>query len=359
MKTIIIILLLFIISCENEENRSLELKKCIKSTDCSEYFECKFNIDLNENEGLCVERTKCNHSFECDNNRTCQKDYELEENFCGNKKNISFFTENLKEGFLYKTYNEKIEISYPQGEYFFELLNGNLPPGLNLEKNGTISGIPEKTGIFYFKVKVTNAPENSKIFYGVKSIEKNFKIKINENDLCNMECSEYQYCNQNGICLESKVPENLTRIYLKNNEVYQGTLIAIYDHSVWWWNNKENLYTYALFIPENFRNDLYDESIVFIESNQIDKLINSSNFLNTKTYDNFLKNKKITLKLPFKEEVFVINGNEGYHKKESGYGDFAYDFVINDSNGNNHKSSGNSNEDYYIYNKPVYSPVSG
>jgi len=350
------IVVFLILSCGNETDKSYIIEKCVKPSDCNDNFECKFN-DLQALDGECSKRIDCEYSYECDNNRTCQKDYDLNKNFCGNNKRFSVFTKSLNNAYLYKEYFQKIELSYPQGEYFFSIIKGELPKGINLSKNGVLSGLADdEIKEYSFTIEVLNAPENSNIFYNYKKLEKEFTIKLFDNDPCNYKCNEYQICNNdNQTCEETAIPSGLTRIYTENNDIYQGNLISVYDHSKWWWDSSDE-FTYALFIEDGFQNT-GDRSVMIISSYQINKIETSSNYLSIENYLNFLKTNNFLLKLPFNEEVFVIEGNEGYHKEESGYGDFAYDFVINDVNENNFQNDGLNNEDYYIYNKPVYLPI--
>jgi len=360
MKFFLSFLILFLfLSCSDDANDIIEVKKCVKSSDCKDNFECKFN-SFESIEGECSQRILCEYSYQCDNNRTCQKDYNLNENFCGNISKFSIFTNELPKAYLYKNYNQKIELSYPQGEYFFNIADGELPSGISLSKNGVLSGLPDdELKEYSFTVEVINAPENSNVFYSYKKAQKTFIIELNDNDPCNYLCNEFQYCNiETQECEDTPVPDNFTRIYTKDDAIYQGVLISVYDHSKWWWDSSDE-FTYALFNEDKFLDDREDSSIKIISSYQIDKIESSSDYLNIEPYDNFLKTEGIVLNIPFKDEVFIIQGNEGYHKEESGYGDFAYDFVINDNAGNNYQNEGINNEDYYVYDKELYLPADG
>jgi len=77
------------------------------------------------------------------------------------------------------------------------------------------------------------------------------------------------------------------------------------------------------------------------------------------TYRQFL----IDHDLGFKSEIIpgadVLTGNEGHHKLERMFGNFAWDLGILDSHGKLHSGSGLRLDDYYVFNKKVYSPVKG
>jgi hypothetical protein len=150
----------------------------------------------------------------------------------------------------------------------------------------------------------------------------------------------------------------MTRIYTNNGEVYQGVLIAEYNHNIWWWDSSDE-YSYALFIENDFQEAPYDKSIKIFSSLDVSYIKSSNTYLNISEYDDFLKNNDMTLDLPLKDDVFVVVGNEGYHLEESGYGDFAYDFIKNDEYGNSYQNDGINNEDYFAWNEPVYLPVDG
>ncbi len=81
------------------------------------------------------------------------------------------------------------------------------------------------------------------------------------------------------------------------------------------------------------------------------------------TLDYFLSSQdrfstEVTVSLPFSGHWTVWQGVDGGWTHQ-GIWKYAYDFVITDINGETFKNSGRYLEDYYCYNQPVLSPVTG
>jgi murein DD-endopeptidase MepM/ murein hydrolase activator NlpD len=64
-------------------------------------------------------------------------------------------------------------------------------------------------------------------------------------------------------------------------------------------------------------------------------------------------------KLPMGGHLKVLTGNNGHHKHERMYGDYAFDLAPVDDKGRHYMGQGNQNSDYYGWDKHVSSPLSG
>lgn len=76
-------------------------------------------------------------------------------------------------------------------------------------------------------------------------------------------------------------------------------------------------------------------------------------------YKKFLKKAGLYFKNHLVEDASVLTGNEGHHKFEKMYGNFAWDIGILDELGSQFDHDGKELYDYYIFNKDVLSPLSG
>lgn len=67
--------------------------------------------------------------------------------------------------------------------------------------------------------------------------------------------------------------------------------------------------------------------------------------------------------LGFKNEIIpdadILTGNSGHHKFEKMFGNFAWDLGVLDEDQNQFRGAGLLLEDYYVFDKAVYSPVTG
>ncbi len=68
---------------------------------------------------------------------------------------LTTLDEDLSEGFIYVEYEDTIHALGGGGAHTFALAGGNLPPGLTLAADGTISGVPSDTGSYTFTVAVS------------------------------------------------------------------------------------------------------------------------------------------------------------------------------------------------------------
>lgn len=148
-----------------------------------------------------------------------------------------------------------------------------------------------------------------------------------------------------------------TILHLHGGATVQGALTSIYDHSAFW--DASTRKTYGIFDASRFRPYPQDESIRFFGSQEIESIENVG-LLPAPAFVSFLRREGIVLARPPLDGVsFVIEGNEGYHLQEDGYGNFAWDLVKMFPDGARFKNAGEENADYATWNEPVYLPTDG
>ncbi len=199
-----------------------------------------------------------------------------------------------------------------------------------------------KTG-FCKELNIVHLFENNDVYCSDKIDNDNDNLT----DCFDIDCFEMTVC-------ENK-PINV-KITTENNEI-TGELIAVYNANLWWESKSQLLY--AVFNSEKFAQYPNDKSIEFVYDDEI-LSIEELNYSIILSYDEFVKENNIfTDGSPFKETSYIITGNNSYHFEENGFGNFAYDFTMTDSKGKIYNNDGLNNEDYLVFGKDVYSPVSG
>lgn len=76
-------------------------------------------------------------------------------------------------------------------------------------------------------------------------------------------------------------------------------------------------------------------------------------------YKELLKKRNLFFKNDLVEDADVLTGNEGHHKYEKMFGNFAWDIGILDERGSQYKGLGKELNDFYVFGKEVVSPLSG
>lgn len=148
-----------------------------------------------------------------------------------------------------------------------------------------------------------------------------------------------------------------TILHLVGGETVHGALTSIYDHSAFW--DASTRTTYGIFDEARFHPYPQDESVRFFGSQEIASIENLR-AAPSPVFVDFLRRQGIVLKRPPLDGVsFVIEGNEGYHLQEDGYGNFAWDLVKTFEDGSRFKNAGAENADYATWNEPVYLPTDG
>jgi len=88
--------------------------------------------------------------------------WNIEKWYIGEENSLSITTEsNLPNSFVNKPYLKFLDSSGGSGFYKYQLLSGNLPPGLILNQSGTIYGVPNTRGTYNFIVQVTDRDGNT------------------------------------------------------------------------------------------------------------------------------------------------------------------------------------------------------
>ncbi len=153
-------------------------------------------------------------------------------------------------------------------------------------------------------------------------------------------------------------PPTWTVVQRTNGDEVRGEQLAIYNHNLWW--DPEPRWTIALFNPERFAAYPLDRSLTFLSSDDILTLTQEPAPANTPSYRDFLKAKAMNMaQSPLAQSAYIITASESYHKEEWGYGDFALDLVQTDDHGRWFTNQNQTNEDHFIWDTPVLSPISG
>lgn len=155
-------------------------------------------------------------------------------------------------------------------------------------------------------------------------------------------------------------PVVLTQFELSYGTV-QGQLIATYDHTTWW-TDPTGEFTYALFDPEHFEAYYADDRSIRLVSS-LDVVSMSSELSaspHPESYRDLLRREGITIeRVPVDGVAEVFTGHTSYHLDEDGYGNFAWDLVSTDADGQRFTGDGDNVEDFLIWGTDVFLPTSG
>lgn len=77
------------------------------------------------------------------------------------------------------------------------------------------------------------------------------------------------------------------------------------------------------------------------------------------TFKNYLREKGLFFKNELVKDAFILTGNEGHHKFEKMYGNFAWDIGLLNEDGKQFNHQGKLLEDYLIFGAEVVSPLKG
>jgi hypothetical protein len=137
---------------------------------------------------------------------------------------------------------------------------------------------------------------------------------------------------------------------LENGEKFFGELIERYEDR--WFYEERQADTFILFFNPGeeklFR--FYPEAEV--------KSLNTFE-INFSLYKNYLKKNNLFFKNAVVPGSDILTGNEGHHKHERMFGNFAWDLGKLDEAGSQFKGQGLKNEDYYVFGMKVFSPLAG
>ncbi len=151
---------------------------------------------------------------------------------------------------------------------------------------------------------------------------------------------------------------NWVSITLDDDSEIEGEIVSTYELSRWWQGGEGLLY--AVFDPRKFAPYPNDLSLRFIPSTEVVSIAQTSTPATNVPYLDFLRDRDIFIQRPpFDDTSFVLTGNDSYHLEEDGFGDHAWDFEITDDLGKRHTGDGSINEDYFVWEAPVRSGVTG
>jgi hypothetical protein len=148
-------------------------------------------------------------------------------------------------------------------------------------------------------------------------------------------------------------------VEMGDGEVFEAQLIETYDHRVWWWDVADRT-TLAFFQPAEYAAFPEDASFRFETLADVESMQDAAVDDVDECYLDFIERRAFTIDaLPLQDSSQILMGNEGYHRYEGGYGDFAWDFTLTDEDGARFTGDGTANTDYLVWEQPVVAPVSG
>lgn len=143
------------------------------------------------------------------------------------------------------------------------------------------------------------------------------------------------------------------KIVMNDSKKYSGELIERYEDRWFYESSGEETQKFIL---------LFNAS----KPNQKFNLINIKNIrslrsfrMKTSRYRDYLVKNNITFKNHLVNDSIVLTGNNGHHKFERMFGNFAWDISKSDELGRTYLNSGDELSDYYVFNEPVVSPING
>ncbi len=154
------------------------------------------------------------------------------------------------------------------------------------------------------------------------------------------------------IPFQTRAAFNLT-IELSDKSLVTGEFIEIY-HDRWFYEQAGPHVAkfILLFEVNNNKPDFY-----FHPLEQVKRVLRMKE--QPSKYKRYLKEHNLYFKNHLVSDASVLTGNEGHHKLEKMYGNFAWDIGILDENKSQFEQDGSELENYYIFEKDVLSPLSG
>jgi hypothetical protein len=135
---------------------------------------------------------------------------------------------------------------------------------------------------------------------------------------------------------------------IKNDgSIVSGELIGKYEDK-WFWE----------FEAKNHYLALYQNEKIFVVNQSDIQSVSKEDSLISKYQEFLLSNKLYLSGAPLRGWNYVSTGNEDHHLHESMYGNFAWD-IIKVKAGLAFKNFGQHNEDYFVWNQELFSPISG
>ena len=154
------------------------------------------------------------------------------------------------------------------------------------------------------------------------------------------------------------VPQTHVAALFPGGEWLSGELIASWNQLEWWDAADERYH--ALFVGDAFTDTISDQSIRVLARSALSALKTAGTTISGPSYQQFMRQHGFVIgQVPLDGKVLVITGNEGYHREENGYGDFAWDLVRSDENGLRYSGWGIYNQDFHVWDHAVYLPTAG
>jgi len=144
---------------------------------------------------------------------------------------------------------------------------------------------------------------------------------------------------------------------LKNDSIVWGEHLETYEDRWFYQEAGDHVARFELLFDTSKTTDAETSAFSFISQKDIKKEFcwkneDSNYYRYLKTQDLFFKNKLV-------KKAAVLTGNEGHHKFEAMFGNFAWDIGILDERASQHQGDGTELEDYYIFGAEVLSPLKG
>ncbi|MEM9191026.1 MAG: M23 family metallopeptidase [Myxococcota bacterium] len=145
------------------------------------------------------------------------------------------------------------------------------------------------------------------------------------------------------------------RIALRGGAVIRGEVFATYDHRIFW--DPEDRTSIGVFREDQFAGFPNDRSVTVLDEATI--VSREDDGVVRRSFARFRRSEGIVMRqLPLRGVNYIITAGESYHLEENGYGHFAWDIVRN-RDGARFANRGESNEDYFVWDEPVYLPTGG
>ncbi|TNF24980.1 MAG: M23 family metallopeptidase [Deltaproteobacteria bacterium] len=142
-------------------------------------------------------------------------------------------------------------------------------------------------------------------------------------------------------------------VEMRDGSFRWGELVERYEDRWFYEPAGEHVASYILL----FKTKEGKPQVDFLNENEIKKSFSFS--LRNSFYKSYLKEKNLYFKNKVVENADVLTGNEGHHKHEKMFGNFAWDLGMLDERGSQFRNQGFENQDYYIFGKEVLAPLSG
>ena len=148
------------------------------------------------------------------------------------------------------------------------------------------------------------------------------------------------------------------RLALSNGDVLVGESVHTWTTEPWW-HPRDQSYE-LLAVPALDGPFPRDASLRIIPADMVWSRESVPLAPEVPTYRDFMRGTgRFLHRSPLQVPAHVVMGNEGYHREEDGYGDFAWDLVVTDDAGVRFRGTGARNEDYLSWDLPVVAPAPG